>query len=135
MTNDHDYDGEMSAIRDALKDKVAAGLAQLAPMLNFDETTGDVNPPGQVPLFKLNGVTYTVEDRAKPALALKYLWMAKNKGESEAQLWLLEAILGEGGYEALMNYDQLTPAQLTAVMELAQQTVLGGLEAGKGGAG
>jgi hypothetical protein len=104
-------------------------------VINFDEKTGDVTTaPGEIELFRLNGVVYTVPGKARPHLALKYMWMAAKKDELAAQYWLLESVLGEDGYKALMDYEDLTPEQLTQVMELAQSTVIGGLEAGKGGA-
>lgn len=98
-------------------------------------TKSDVDESRKV-LFSIDGVDYTIPARPRPNLALKFMWQTKTLGEDEAGINLLIAMLGEEGFEALSNYEQLTTEQFVQVMTIAQDVAMGALEAvGKDSAG
>lgn len=82
----------------------------------------------KVDLFSIDGEVYQVA--AKPSLnvALRYLDELRRRGEMFAGMKLLEDLLGEKGYQALMNYDALTPEHLNSVLLAASELALGSLE-------
>jgi len=85
-----------------------------------------------VVLFSIDGVDYTIPKKPRVNIALRYLKMAREEGPEAAQGYLLEALVGEEAYEALMNFDDLDSETLGAIAEAAQKLTLGGLEAPKG---
>ncbi len=80
-------------------------------------------------LFSIDGVDYTIPARPRPNLALKFMWQTKTIGEDEAGINLLIAMLGEEGFKALSEYEQLTTEQFVQVMTIAQDVAMGSLEA------
>ena len=99
--------------------------------------TGSAPEAPSVELFSLDGVSYTIPAKPRVNLALRYLWHAKQYGEDRAAAELLESLLGAEGFEALMNYDDLTGDQFEAIMRVATKYTLGALEdtTGKSGSG
>lgn len=95
----------------------------------------DGSEAARVRLFSIDGVDYTIPAKPRVNIALKYLWHAKQFGEDRAAAEMLEALLGSDGFEALVNYDDLEPAQLQQIMQLAAKHTLGALEATKGNSG
>lgn len=100
--------------------------------INFDEMSKDESETETVELFTLNGKTYSIPNKARINVALRYLDEARNKGQDMAAAYLLETLIGREGYEALMDYDDLTPELFQTVVLAAQKVVLGGLEGPKG---
>lgn len=100
-------------------------------VVDLDATPKQDTPVGAVELFRLGGQVHTIPEKARFNIALKYLWLAKVDGEVLAGQWLLEELLGPEGYQALMNYDDLTEEQFGTIMTAAQKVVLGSLESGK----
>ncbi len=88
--------------------------------------------PDPIELFSLDGVSYTIPAKPRANLALRYLYEAKSIGTDYAATNLLEALVGTDGYQALMNYDDLTGDQLQEVLDAAQKITLGTLESPKG---
>ena len=86
----------------------------------------------RVTLFFIDDHEYTIPKRPRANLALKYLDLVKKDGSDYAAAWLLEEMLGSEAYQALMDYDYLTPEQLDQVTALRQKHVLGKLEAKTG---
>lgn len=84
-----------------------------------------------VVLFSIDGRDYTIPKKPRVNVALRYLKMAREHGPEAAQAYLLEALVGEEAYEALMNFDDLDSDTLGAIAEAAQKYTLGGLEAPK----
>jgi len=78
-----------------------------------------------VELFELNGVKYHVPNRTRPNVSLKYLRLAQQKGEGVAAAYLIEALVGAEGFDALSEYEHLTDEQYKSVMKAARQIVLG----------
>jgi len=99
--------------------------------------TGSAPPAPNVELFSLDGVSYTIPAKPRVNLALRYLWHSKQYGDDRAAAELLESLLGAEGFEALMNYDDLTGDQFEAIMRVATRYTLGALEdtTGKSGSG
>jgi hypothetical protein len=85
-----------------------------------------------VELFAIDGVSYYIPKKPRVNIALRYLKMAREQGPDAASAYLLEALVGEEAYEALMNFDDLDSETLGAIAEAAQKYTLGGLEAPKG---
>lgn len=86
-------------------------------------------------LFSIDGTTYQIPARPRMNIALRYLWHTKQYGEERAAAELLEELLGRDGFEALVNYDDLTAEDFAAVMTAAQEVTLGALEEAQGGSG
>lgn len=82
----------------------------------------------RVVLFTIDNEEYTIPKLPRGNLALQYLDKVKNEGSDWADAWLLEEMLGSDAYEALMNFEYLTPEQLDAVLDLCQKQVVGKLE-------
>lgn len=85
-----------------------------------------------VVLFEIDGEAYSIPKKPRLNVALRYLKMVRESGPEAAQAYLLEELVGEAGYEALMNYDDLDQETLGAIAEAAQKITLGGLESPKG---
>jgi len=81
----------------------------------------------RVPLFKLDGKTYTIPKNPKAATALRYLYELRHNNGDAAAGQMLEDLLGEESYVALMNSD-ITMPQLTQVMKAAEQHLMGSIE-------
>ncbi|KPM55732.1 hypothetical protein CcI49_03255 [Frankia sp. CcI49] len=101
-------------------------------VVDFDAEPPPTTPPGVVELFRLHGKVYTIPDAPKVNVALLYLWEARHHGEGVADQMLLERMVGEDGYRALMEHDPLKQEQLDRILSTAQKVVLGSLEQGKG---
>lgn len=86
-----------------------------------------------VPIFSLDGTTYSISTKPRANVALRYLKILRNEGQEMAQAYMLEQLLPPDAYEALTNYDELTEDVLKAVMEKCQEVLLGARErAGQG---
>jgi hypothetical protein len=90
-------------------------------------TTSD-QPADRVVLFYIDDRPYSIELKPGVNVGLKYLHLVRTVGENQAMGYLLEKLLGAEGYEALMNYDDLTPEQFEKVCDVASKLTLGALE-------
>jgi hypothetical protein len=88
-------------------------------------------PEERVPLFYIGDREYSVVKRPGVNIALQYLHLTRTKGETIAQDFLLEELLGVEGYEALRNYNALKPEQFERIVEVANELTMGSLEAPK----
>lgn len=79
-------------------------------------------------LFSIDGTDYTIPSRPRANLSLKVLDLAQRKGETEATAFMMKAMLGEDGYRALMDYDDLEPEDLQRVLVAATKVVFGTME-------
>lgn len=86
-----------------------------------------------VVLFELDGREYRVPARPRAAVALRYLRAVRDKGTEGGAAQLLTDLLGQDGFDALCDYDDLTGAQMKAIMEAAQELTLGAVEEAFGG--
>lgn len=101
-------------------------------MIELKPKTTDSSAEERVELFSLNGTVYTIPAKPRVHLALRYLFHAKRHGVDQAAAELLESLIGPEGFEALTNYEDLTPEELQAVMDAAQAVTLGALEEATG---
>lgn len=93
--------------------------------------TSSSEPARRVALFYINDTEYTVTTRPGVNVGLKYLHLNRTQGEAIAFDYLLEKLLGAEGYQALMDYDDLTQEQFQQICEVAAKLTLGALEAPK----
>jgi hypothetical protein len=91
------------------------------------EAEGDQSPG--IPLFSIDGQQYYMPERIGTNLLLKILRVVRQQGIEIAMAELLERVIGEDAYTALMEYDDLTEDQLKAVMDRVQHYTMGKLEA------
>jgi hypothetical protein len=94
--------------------------------------SGAAEQTGYVDLFSIDDVTYQMPTKVKTNVALKYLRMVRTHGQEAAMGWVMEQVLGEDAYAALMDFDDLTEADLESVMEAVRANVMGAVEAPKG---
>jgi hypothetical protein len=90
------------------------------------EAKADKKADQRVPLFYMDDEVYTVPRFPHPAVGLRYLKILHEEGDGEAQYYLLTEMLGEDGYEALMDFSEkgrITPDQFDAVMAKALRIV------------
>ena len=98
-------------------------------MLELDSTEKEeANEIDRVPVFSINGTTYDMPATIKPHIALKYLWLLKDRGADYATAWLMEQVLGEEGFKALVDFEPLTPAQFNSIKDIVQEAALGATE-------
>ena len=82
----------------------------------------------QIELFELDGKSYTIANKPRVNLSLKVLRISADKSEQPGRGDMLEALLGKENYETLLDFDDLTIEDFTAIVELASEVVFGELE-------
>lgn len=82
-------------------------------------------------LFYIDDTEYSVEVHPSPARSLKYLKLMRDEGADIATQYMLENLLGEEGYQALMEYEDLTDEQFEQVVTAASKIMLGSFEGPK----
>jgi|GEM_PF-3350133 len=90
---------------------------------SHDDGTGE-----RVVLFEIDGVEYTIPRKPRANVGLKYLRDLRKVGENVAVSNLLVALLGEDGFDALVDYEDLTMEDLERVTTISQKIVLGELQ-------
>jgi hypothetical protein len=86
------------------------------------EAKADKKVTQRVPLFYIDDEVYTVPRYPDPTVGLKYLKILHEESEGEANYYLLIEMLGQEGYDALMEYGEagkLTTEQFDAVIAKA----------------
>lgn len=89
--------------------------------------------PVMVDLFSIDGVVYSVPASVRANQGLKFLWLAKTKDEQTAAIMMLEELIGEAGFHALMNYKDLKPENLEQILNAVVKILLGAIEEQKVG--
>lgn len=93
-------------------------------------TTSPLDPdaePDRVHVFSIDDEAFYMPADIPPAVGLRYMDVARSKGESAAQAYLLEAVLGEDAYQALINCDDVTSEQLEAIGDAIARAAFGPL--------
>lgn len=85
----------------------------------------------QIELFSIDGVSYTIPNKARVNVGLRYMKKMRDESGNAADAWLLEELVGKEGFEALMDYNDLTPEVLEAIVQAAAKVVLGEMETPK----
>lgn len=88
--------------------------------------------PKMQPAFSIDGVVYSIDAAPKMSTGLKYVHLARTQGTEIAIDFMLETLLGKEGYEALIEFDDLTEEQLKQVITGASRIMAGALEDPKG---
>lgn len=96
------------------------------------ELKGNTTERVMVDLFSIDGKVYQMPARVGANIALGYMKLVRTHGQDAAMGWALEKTLGEDGYNALIECDELEPEDLEAVMKVVHENVMGAVEAGKG---
>src|SRR5947209_6407231 len=76
-----------------------------------------------VPIFELDGVTYSIPRLERSDLALEYLGRIEEEGIDAAQAWMIRTTVGEAGFEALRAVEGLSPEDWRGVMDNIQAVV------------
>lgn len=78
----------------------------------------------RVELFSIDGKVYTVPKALSPTVGLRYVHIARKQGQEMAADYLLETMLGEEAYEALMDFSGLNEDVLEIVLEACSNIAL-----------
>jgi hypothetical protein len=85
--------------------------------------------PELVPLFVLDGRTWMVEAHPSPSIGLQVLRMAREQGYEIAVGWMLEALIGSAGYDALCGSRKVTQDAMQEIVRRALGVTVGPVEA------
>ena len=96
------------------------------------ELTTSTEEVEKLELFSIDGKSYYIDNKPRINVALKTLKLLRTEGEEAAMAFMMEAAIGEEAFDALTEYDDLTPETFQAIVQAAQKVVFGGLEAPKG---
>lgn len=83
-------------------------------------------------LFRIGETMYQVPAKPKVNVALRYLKNVREQGPDLAAAELMVEMLGEDGFNALAEYDDLTADQFEQIQKLLQEHVLGAMEKNRG---
>lgn len=98
--------------------------------INFDEREPETDEE-RIVVFHMHGKDYSVPKSPRMNLGLKFSLESKKYGSAVAVASLLEAMLGEEGFEALMSFDGMTAEDLEVITEICSRAAMGKLEAQK----
>lgn len=79
----------------------------------------------RVDLFYIGATKYTMLAHPSGSLVIKYMDLTAEKGVDQAMRYVLKAVLGEESYNALMDCDDVTHAQLTKILEIVLKHAMG----------
>ena len=82
----------------------------------------------RIPLFYVDETEYTIPRTISRGVSLWFLRLAGEIGETRAAPQLLERLLGEEGYQALVDSPSLTDDELNAIIDLAVRVAFGQVE-------
>lgn len=91
-------------------------------------TSKSATPATRIVLFYVDDEEYSIPKRVGRNHGLRYLRTSRKQGEALAAQELLEVLIGEDGYEALMNCDDLKDEQLDQIMTRLRDMALGEVE-------
>lgn len=87
----------------------------------------------RIVLFYVDDTEYSIPKQVGRNHGLRYLRTMRRQGEALAAQELLEVLIGEDGYTALMDCDDLTDEQLDQIMNRLRDMALGEVEDEAGG--
>lgn len=85
-------------------------------------------PADRIVLFYVDDEEYSIPKKIGRNHGLRYLRTMRLQGEALAAQELLEALIGEDGYKALMECDDLEDEQLDKIMTRLRDMALGEVE-------
>lgn len=86
----------------------------------------------RIACFELDGTVYSIPGSVPTNKALRYAHISRTQGLEAAVDYMLETLLGEEGYAALRDFDDLEEDDLAAIIKQASKVMQGALEAPKG---
>jgi hypothetical protein len=89
-------------------------------------------PERRIPAFSIDGKVYTLLANPRMNQGMRYVHIARKQGSEYAGDYLLEMLLGEEGYEALMSFDGLDEKDVEAILTAATRIIAGAVDAPKG---
>lgn len=89
-------------------------------------------PEEMVDLFSIDDVVYQIPARPRVNVALQYLNDVRKYGHVVAEMMLVEKLVGEKGYKALSEYDELKPEDMSQIADSVVKMTLGALETAPG---
>lgn len=92
----------------------------------------DDEPVKDTPLFSIDGEVYGIQQEIPASVALRALDVARRQGEEIMMSWVLEEVLGQKAYQALLDCRTVTPGQLKSIMNVVVDQVMGSLEESRG---
>lgn len=111
--------------------KKSAAAAAPAVAVDFEPvrlTSKSDAPTDLVVLFYVDDEPYSIPKKISRGHGLRFLQTARKQGEALAAQELLETLIGEDGYEALMNCEGLEDEQLDKIMTRLRDEALGAVE-------
>ncbi|MFF0055683.1 hypothetical protein ACFYRI_14960 [Streptomyces microflavus] len=87
----------------------------------------------RIVLFYVDDQEFSIPKQVGRNHGLRYLRTMRKQGEALAAQELLEVLIGEDGYTALMDCDDLTDEQLDQIMNRLRDMALGEVEDEAGG--
>jgi hypothetical protein len=105
--------------------RASADLPEIISLRSRDDDEDE-----RIDLFRIDGTVYTMSVRPKANASLKYAWIAREQGLQAAAGYALEALIGAEGYQALMEFDGLTPEALDQIVSAASKIMAGAAEPG-----
>ncbi len=82
----------------------------------------------QVPIFSIDGKVFTISAKPRANVGLKYLRDIRDADPIVAKANMMVAMMGEEAYNALCDFDGLTPDQLSAIENEITEKALGAVE-------
>jgi hypothetical protein len=89
------------------------------------ETTGTEEEQKFVPIFTIDDKSYDLWVNPPATVGLRYLKEIRLNGADSAAVWLLYQMIGEDGYDALMNFAELKEGHLDQVLKICREHAMG----------
>jgi hypothetical protein len=116
----------MAKRRKAQRDRKRIDLDAVEPIVL--DADGDEDDVEEIHVFTLNGKDYFMPTVASFHTAIRTMEIYASKGEAAATAYQLRELLGDEGYEALINYPRLRAEDFNRICELASDIVLASRE-------
>jgi hypothetical protein len=104
-------------------------LSSVEPIQLDDDTDepsdGEVE---QLHLFSIGEKEFWVDTQVDFVHAVRSMEIAATRGEAAAVVYQLRVLLGDDGYEALINHDRLRQHQFEAITRTANKIVMSSFE-------
>jgi hypothetical protein len=94
-------------------------------ILHFSTEEGFEEEQKYETLFTVNEKSYDLWINPPASVGLRYLKMVKEQNQEHAAVWLLEQMIGEDGYAALMSIPNLKASQLEQISKIVKDYAMG----------
>lgn len=89
------------------------------------ETTGTEEEQKFVPIFTIDKKPYDLWVNPPATVGLRYLKEIRLNGADSAAVWLLYQMIGEDGYDALMDFAELKDGHLDRILKICREHAMG----------